>query len=131
MMLIFLLFQIKQEISSINSITGAFCVFVTAVLKLPNFDEFINVWPYWLTSQGKTSTVETPPAQHSILAFSVPSCIPRSPTIRILSPRKPQKTAIELQGKLSVFYICISNQQLINYFNNMLICTEVTSGYYY
>lgn len=30
-----------------------------------------------------------------------------------------------------LFCVCISNQKLINYFNNFLICTEVTSGYYY
>lgn len=35
--------QIKQEITSMNSVSSAFYVFVTLVLKLPNFTKFIKV----------------------------------------------------------------------------------------
>lgn len=35
--------QIKQGITSMNSVSSAFYVFVTAVLKLPNFTKFIKV----------------------------------------------------------------------------------------
>lgn len=35
--------QIKQGITSMNSVSSAFYLFVTAVLKLPNFTEFIKV----------------------------------------------------------------------------------------